>query len=351
MPRILVVGSSGILAHYIVDEIVNSYGINSLFISDYKLDCLLEIQNDITKKYGGTPETRLIDISSIDSIRQGLARIDVVIVPLSQTQPLIQRVCIEKGIDCIDLSVSEKFIDKTLVLHDEALKAGSLLLMAAGLFPGLSGIIACEVHNNNPNAILDIGLVQSQKGIAGTSGIADMLQLFNQKVVQVTPTGFNVKKGFSYTKAFDLGDSINAKNLRLANFVERKYLEKKANIKSNYWSAFDSEVFNKLISFLKVIGILSLFENPKYRLKSAHFLAKNKQNNDEAEVVYLIGQSDEQNKIVIPLESDYAATASCVVAFLKVLKSNKNKENGVYFPFELFSLEDMLSHIGHKVIK
>ncbi len=349
-PKILVIGSSGILARHIINEVIHSFGIDSLCLSDYKPERLKILRKHLGKTYGKAPESRVIDITSLKSIRHGIEAIDYVLVPASQKQPLVQEICIENGIICIDLSVSEKFIDNVLKLQAKACQANSLLLVAAGLFPGLSGIIAKQLHENARAAIIDIGLIQSKDGMAGRAGIADMLQLFNQKVEHIRSTGLRVKNGFRYSKSFWLDDKFGTKNLRLANFIERKYLKQRLGVNSNYWSAFDSEYFNKLIALLKITGFLKLFENQKYRLKAAHFISKRKKEAEE-EIAGIVGQTDKDNRFFVSLTSDYGATASCAVAFIKILEQRDQKECGVYFPFELFALGEVLPYIDHQVIK
>ena len=348
-PQILVAASSGTLANFLVDEIINSFGIESLSISDYKGERLHAYRKRLYEKYGKAPKAQLIDITSIESVKSGIEDVDYVIVPVSQKRPLIQEICIQKGVVCIDLTVSEEFIDNVIELQAKACGGESLLLMAAGLFPGLSGIIANSIHANNPEAIVDIGLLQSNDGMAGGTGIADMLQLLNRDTIFNTPTKAFKKKGFSYSKAFGFNHRLGTKQLRLAHFIEAKYLQKRLNINSNYWSAFDSEKFNQLIALLRKVRLLNLFENPKYRLRIARFISNRKPDAHE-EVVGIIGQTDEVNKIVVLLESDYAATAACAVAFVKLLSRSSKEEYGVFFPFELFELNDVLKLVEHKTV-
>jgi saccharopine dehydrogenase-like NADP-dependent oxidoreductase len=349
-PKILVVGSSGTLAKIIIRQVISSFGIDSLVISDYQKGRLQTLQKELREKHGQEPQAKLIDIRSAESIRHGIEHVDYVIVPVPQRQPLIQKACIEKGIVCIDLSVSENFIDSVLSLQPQAFEKRALLLVAAGLFPGLSGIIAKSIHEKDPNAIVDIGLIQAKDGVAGTTGIADMLQLFNQKVEYVTLLEKSVKKGFSFSKGFQLDGRFGTKNLRLADFIERKYLQQRADIRANYWSAFDDEIFNRIIALLRAIGFLSLFENQKYRLKLAQFISNKKKEANE-EVVGIVGQTSNENRHFFTLESDYAATASCAVAFVKILNSSVQKKHGVFFPFELFDLDEILQTINEIIVK
>ena len=347
-PQILVLASSGTLAKFVVDEVVRSFGVKSLTISDHRENRLYAYQKQLAERYGKEPKARLVNVTSVESVESGTEHIDYVIVPISQDRPLVQEVCIRKGIVCIDLSVSEELIDSVLNLP-EARNSKSLLLMAAGLFPGLSGIIANSIHVSNPEAVVDVGLLQSKDGAAGGIGIADMLQVFSRDVNFNTSAEPILKKGFSHLKAFEFGHRFGTKRLRLAHFIEGKYLQHRLNINSNYWSAFDSETLNKLIALLRKAGLLKLFENPNYRLKTAQFISKQRKDAPE-EIIGVIGQADETNKVMVLLDSDYAATAACATAFVKLLDRRAEEEYGVFFPFEIFELDDVLRLIEHRTV-
>jgi len=93
------------------------------------------------------PLAELIDINSIDSIERGLHEADFVIVAIQQSEPLIQKQCIEKNIHSIDLSVTPLFIQKALQLNSKA-QNQSLQIITGGLFPGLSGILVKEISDS-----------------------------------------------------------------------------------------------------------------------------------------------------------------------------------------------------------
>jgi hypothetical protein len=84
-------------------------------------------------------------------------------------------------------------------------------------------------------------------------------------------------------------------------------------------------------------------------MHAAQLIAKQKQKADE-EVVGIIGQPDEDNQIIVLFESNYSATASCTIAFVKILEQHNAKAYGVLFPFEIMDLQEVLAIIKHRII-
>jgi saccharopine dehydrogenase-like NADP-dependent oxidoreductase len=346
--KILIIGSNGILGKYIVEKAIKSFGVENIVLSDYKTKRLAFQKEQINKKFGKHPLTKLIDIHSTESIKKGLDSIDFVIIAIQQNEPLIQKHCIEIEISSIDLSVNPEFIEKTLELNP-IIKKQNIQIITGGLFPGLSGILAKEINKKSlPNELVDIGLLQSTNGTNGKTGVSDMLQIFDKDVEFIQQNTTIKYSGFSYKKQFTYPKPFGNKKLRLTNFIERDYLKSKG-ILSNYWTAFDKESFNRLISILKSIGFLKLFKYPKTRSVLSQLIKK--ENKEKTNEYIGLSARNSNQEISIILTSDYEATASCVIAFSKTILSNKTKSEGIKFPFELFTFDEIKSDLKDVTIK
>lgn len=346
--KILIIGSNGALGQYLVKKVINSFGIDNLVISDYKENRLVKQKNLINKKHGKDPLSRLIDVSSEDSIRKGLNSVDIVLIAIQQKEPIIQRVCFTYNISSIDLSVNPNFFSKVLSLNNPKTRQ-SLQLITGGLFPGLSGILAWELGNNSAqNEPVDVGLLQSANGTNGKTGVSDMLKIFDKKVELMKEDNTLIKSGFSHKKEFSFPEPFGNKALRLANFIEREYL-KVQGIKSNYWTSFDQERLNKSIGLLKQQGFLKLFKYPIIGSFLSVLISKQKQN-DKRQIIGLIAKN-RSSQISIILTSDYEATASCTIAFAKKMLINKGTFKGVKFPFEIFTFEEIKSDLNDVILE
>lgn len=346
--KILVIGSNGILGKQIVRKVIYSFGIRSLVISDYKEHRLNQQSLEISNAFGEKPFSRIIDINSEESIRKGLESIDFVLIAIQQKEPIIQKTCIEIGISSIDLSVNPDFINKALELN-ETCENTDLQLITGGLFPGLSGIIANDVYKTSKeNEPVDVGLLQSTNGTNGKTGVSDMLLIFDKEVEYLTQEHSMKNSGFSYKKKFEYPKPFYKKTHRLAAFIERDYL-RSSGIISNYWTSFDKEFFNKLISGIKKMGFLKLFKYPKISRLLSTLLSK--QNDGRKDEKIGLTARNALSQISIILTSDYEATASCAIGFTKLIMKNEKDYKGIKFPFEIFSFEEIKEYLSDVIIE
>jgi len=169
-----------------------------------------------------------------------------------------------------------------------------------------------------------------------------MLQIFDKRVELIEGSSTHEYSGFSHKKRFVFPNPFDSQNLRLTNFIEREHLKTKG-ISSNYWTAFDKEYLNITIRFLKKIGFLKLLNHPKIgNLLSSIVSKENNKNCNEH--IGLTAQTG-KHKISMILTSDYETTASCTIAFLKQVMSDKYNQKGVVFPFEVFAFDNIKSDI------
>ncbi len=334
--KIIIIGSNGILGKFIADKAMKLYGADNIVLSDYKEKRLILQKEKLRKVWGSMPSTRVINTNLEESIVNGLKDIDLVIIAIQQKEPLIQKHCIEKGINSIDVSVNPEFLKQVLKLNS-VIKNESLHIITGGMFPGLSGIMANHItKNSSPNEPVDIALLQSSNGTNGRTGVSDMLKIFEQKVALINNHSATEYAGFSLKKTFTFPEPFNTKKLRLANFVERDYLKSKGII-SNFWTGFDKEHLNITLGLLKKAGFLKLLNKKSFAdILSSLF---SKQSNGD-EIIGLKSQNSKKD-ITLILTSDYEATASCVMAFTEQIIHNTHTQSGVRFPFELFTFRQI----------
>ncbi len=343
--KIIIVGSNGVLGKFITDKAIKLYGIDNIVLSDYKEKRLILQKEQLENFWGSMLSARVINANSKQSIANGLRDVNLVIIAIQQKEPLIQKYCIEKDINSIDVSINPEFLKQVLKLNSE-IKNGSLHIVAGGMFPGLSGIMAKNIaENSNSNEPTNIALLQSSNGTNGETGLADMLKIFEQKVKLIESHSTTEFAGFSFKKSFTFPKPFNTKKLRLANFVERDYLKSNGVI-SNFWTGFDKERLNIIIGLLRKIGFLKLFRTKLLGNVLSSFFSK--QNNGN-EIIGL--KAENKNKeIILTLISDYEGTASCVMAFTKQIFRKRNPENGVKFPFELFTFQQIEPELQDVII-
>ncbi|MFF5995015.1 saccharopine dehydrogenase NADP-binding domain-containing protein [Lysinibacillus sp. KU-BSD001] len=107
MKRVMVVGSSGVLGKLICTELLRIFGNTiHLVVSDYKTSRGKETATTL----GSGVRFQYLDIHHKESVEQALQEVDIIIVATKQTTPIIQKVCIEQKVFCIDVTVFGDFV-------------------------------------------------------------------------------------------------------------------------------------------------------------------------------------------------------------------------------------------------
>ncbi|MGB9339592.1 MAG: NmrA family NAD(P)-binding protein [Polyangiales bacterium] len=346
--RILVVGATGKLGRFVAEEVIRLLGSDSLAIGDYKPERGKAFANEL----GAEVSYHDVDVTEKASLEKAVEGVDAVIVAVQQIDPLVQSVCLARGIPCLDVTLDPEFIRKARALEPQPEAAATVSILMAGLIPGLSGVMVKHVVDTLQNvSAIDVGLLQSSRGSAGTMGIADMLGVFAQPVrfrnhgEQYLRPGFTVKREMMFPKPF--GNRAQ----RLINYVEIPTVVEICKVHDvNYWSGFDGAAFELLVGFLNKLGFLKLFNLKSTRKRLARMIALAKGGHRaESETIALTvevsGHEDGLPRtrcLSLVGPSDYGTTALSVVAMAKLLLESRVEAAGIRVPMEVFSLDSLV---------
>jgi len=357
MKHILVVGGTGGVGKLISREIIRLFGPGSLIVGDYKMERAEEFAGSLE----GQVVSRYVDVHDRESIPKALKDIHAVIVAARQKDPIIQSICMEHQVPCLDITAYPEFVTKVRALNSQALSSQTPLIIMAGLFPGLSGIMAKEAAERlDQVSAIDVGLMQSTQGSVGATGLTDMLDWFSQPVIFRKEGKQHFMPGFSMKRSFIYPDIFGEQKQRLVSFHEASVVSEKLAVSDvNYWTSFDQASFNLLLSFLKKTGFLKLFHFQTTRMnlgKMVNFFKSAGKPKPEtiAVTVEVSGQKegkphDSQISIIAP--SDYGATAMSAVAMTKLLLQKRVTCKGACFPLEVFPLDLLLETMDCNDIK
>lgn len=351
--RILVVGGTGAVGRHICREVVRSLGPQALVVGDYNLARGSEFARSLSESAGAAE----LDVSDRQSVERAAVGVDAVIVAVRQLEPVVQAVCTRRGIHSVDI-VPDTPLARSIFSteHSDFGRSGSAGesplsgLVAAGLIPGLSGLMArhviekTRVTGSSPTEpIVQVSLLQRKNGTAGAAGIADMLGLFARPVEYdgVRVPGFTLRRTTRFPPPF--GD----RTMRLVAFPEAADLRSHFGIASvNYWTAFDSELFNRTIGTLNRLGVLNRFRRPGGGVRLAAVLARSKTRavTNEAPREETVALTAEAGDLAVSLTvpSDYGGTAMAAVAMARALVARGAPDYGVVLPFQLFSLGEII---------
>ncbi|WP_397538587.1 saccharopine dehydrogenase family protein [Rummeliibacillus pycnus] len=350
MQKVMVVGASGVLGRLVCKEVLRIFNNQvTLVVTDYQE----ERGKKLAKSFNKEVLFQHLDITNKENISKVIKNIDIVIVVLIQQNPDIQRACIDNSITCIDVTPFSDFAKKIQSLYQETEKDEICSIVMSGFFPGLSGIMVKKAVSNFQEVTeVNIGLLQNTNAKVGVSGILDMLKIISQPVdyyeenKMVNILGFTQKRKMHF-------EQYNEKEVRLINHAEKNFLKQKLKIdKINYWTSWNNYFFNKLISFLKKLGII----NTIVKLDNNKFLSKivkhNPSKNEKALLTVEVKGTIDNKEMIKTLNlstfSDYHTTAMVTAVLAKIAVHKKLK--GLVFPFEIIDLDELLSEINCKDI-
>lgn len=112
-------------------------------------DLLIHTQAQITIT-GRTPQTKtldprveflVLDLADVEKLRSAIATANLVIHcagPFHYRDANVLRICIEQGVNYVDVSDHRSFTNKAFKYHEKAVKAGVTAIVNTGIFPGIS---------------------------------------------------------------------------------------------------------------------------------------------------------------------------------------------------------------------
>ena len=347
--NILVLGASGGLGQHICREVIRQFGPDALVVGDYKA----ERGQQTAGRLGADVSFAQVDVHDFASLRAALQDgVSAAIVSVQQRTPLAQIACIEAGIPCLDVTVQPDLLAQVWQLDAQVRAAQSVSIVMAGLFPGLSGLMAKRAAALLDHVdTLDVALCQNSQSSTGVTGIADMLGLFAQAVEYRSNGGARTVAGFSLTRPFHYPPPFGVKTHRLADFIERDAISQELGVPNvNFWTGYDKASFDRLLATLNRLKILSLFNRPSLRTRLARLIDASMKADDSdeeycavvAEATGLKNGRPHLARVGILSPSDYGTTAMSVVATAKLLIENKISASGVHFPAQVTSLNTLL---------
>ncbi|PKM58460.1 MAG: hypothetical protein CVU98_00795 [Firmicutes bacterium HGW-Firmicutes-3] len=349
IPKILVIGASGVLGKLICRETLRVFNNNvNLLVGDYRRDR----GRALALMLGPKAEYQYIDASNSNSIKVALKDVSCVIISMNQNEPLIQTQCIEAKIHCIDVTASSELLDKVKPLNKKAIASNIALVMFSGFFPGLSGILIKDTSSDFERTDeVNIGLLSSVNAQAGYSGFIQMLEVCHKPVVLKHKNQEKTFPGFYQKTYMHFSEPFGRKHVRLVNYSERAVLAQYLNIPIlNYWIGLEKEALTMALGILKKIRVTALCL--KNRILGKFFTkVLFKHNPDKPETTALsISVHGTQCGIsktrILTLKaySDYGVTAAFNAALCWYLVYQmSSKSLGVRFPFEIVTLSEILS--------
>lgn len=339
---VLVVGSSGTLGGIICNALFD------IFQSDIKLivtDYNRERGIDYSKSFNRNVEYRYIDINNIDSIEKALSRVDFCLIALKQKHPHIQKICIDKAVDSVDVSISNNFINELRLLNELSIKQKCKTVCMAGFFPGLSGVIANDIITSVRSVDeVNIAYLANMNAQMGASGLSELLSVLTRNVKDKKNI---IRKGFSVSREMSFLHPFHNQKVFSVDWSGEQHLfsEFHPSTKFCYWIGANKGLLIFLLKIVQFILNLGFYNSVAKRKKLATFLCKYVKHNpnipETSELSFEIKADDATNikKKVLKVDSDYKTTAIFACLVLKQLAISE--KNGVLFPFQILNYSNI----------
>ncbi|MGC5627889.1 NAD-dependent epimerase/dehydratase family protein [Georgenia sp. Z1344] len=324
MSRIVVAGASGVLGARIVEHLAAIDGA-TVVAGDHRPE-----RAPRTAAAVGTSQHVHLDVREAAVVAAALDGADAVVVTAPQPRPLVQEVGLELGVHVVDVSPDPVLAEDNRGLDDRARSRGLASVTMAGMFPGLSGLVACDLASGLDRVDhLELLLRQSANARVGPDGTEQMLRWV------AAPVPPDDRAGLRDRHAREAG-------MRRFEHPERALLARRTGADVRYWTRWDSPVLTGVVSALSTLRVLDALA-PRVASLATHDPSLP----EEATLtVRVLGHRDGRpvrDGVRIACESDYGATASVATALTRLALDGRLVGAGV--PFDLTTLDEVLPHV------
>ena len=206
--------------------------------------------------------------TSIEEVLNGVSQ---VIMCLDQPDTHFVEEIVRKGIDYIDVTASNSFLE-SMTTHDDLAKTfGSSVILSVGLAPGLTNLLAAHVNEELDEINhLDIFIMLGMGDEHGDAAIYWTLDNANTEFSVWEEGRQKIVRSFEDGKRTSL-PSIGTRTAYRFNFPDQHSLPKTLGFRSvSSRLCFDLEIVTKIFAALKKIGALGILR----RRKARNILAK-----------------------------------------------------------------------------
>ncbi|WP_026734171.1 saccharopine dehydrogenase family protein [Fischerella sp. PCC 9605] len=113
----------------------------------------------------------VLDLADVEKLREAIASVNLVVHcagPFHHRDANVLKICIEEGVNYVDVSDHRSFTSKALNYHEEAVAAGVTAIINTGIFPGISNsMVRHDVEQFDTPEKIHLSYLVSGSGGAG----------------------------------------------------------------------------------------------------------------------------------------------------------------------------------------
>jgi saccharopine dehydrogenase-like NADP-dependent oxidoreductase len=134
--RVLILGGRGRIGSSVAEDILNHTQAQVTITGRSP-----ETEKDINLHSGERVQFLVLDLEEVEKLREAIACSDLVIHcagPFHYRDTQVLEICIDQGVNYLDVSDHRSYTNKALNLHEKAVNAGVTAIINTGIFPGIS---------------------------------------------------------------------------------------------------------------------------------------------------------------------------------------------------------------------
>ncbi len=201
-----------------------------------------------------------VDIFIAHQTPEILNGVAMVIMCLDQPDTKFVELCLQKGVDYVDVTAAYDFLIQIEALNEAAKVGGSTAVLSVGLAPGMTNLLACHAQTQfDELQNLEIYVLLGQGEAHGEAAVRWMVENLNTTfTVQENGTAKQVKS-FEDGKKTIFPGKLGQRTAYRFDFSDQHVLPRTLDVNSvSTRLAFDSALATNLMAFFKNISLFGL---------------------------------------------------------------------------------------------
>ena len=161
--RVLILGGRGRIGSSVAQDIAKHT----------QVEITVTGRTAVKKGHDTSKQYLALDLAETEKLREAISNSDIVVHcagPFHYRDTTVLQICIEQGVNYLDVSDHRSYTSKVLTLHEQAVEKGVTAVINTGIFPGISNSMVRQcVEQFNEAQKIHLSYVVSSSGGAGVT--------------------------------------------------------------------------------------------------------------------------------------------------------------------------------------